>query len=64
LTKRAHFFTEDKEMFIVHIHKKKVEKNCFELAALGSISKCLPSGWLLCRSTALPRHNGFILIAF
>jgi hypothetical protein len=48
----------------VHIHKKKVEKNCFELAALGSISKCLPSGWLLCRSTALPRHNGFILIAF
>ncbi len=37
LIKWADIFTTDKGVFIVHIHKKNVDKNCFEVSPLASI---------------------------
>ncbi len=38
-SKWADFFTTDKGVFIVHTHKKIVEKYCFELSAVTWIQK-------------------------
>jgi hypothetical protein len=34
LIKRADFFTDNKRMFIVRIHKEKIEKNRFKVSPL------------------------------
>ena len=42
LTKGADSFTTDKRMFIAHIHKRNVDKNCFGVLQL----PCIKNGTL------------------
>ena len=40
LTKWVHFFTTDKGVFIGHIHKRNIDKHCFEVSSLIAIKNC------------------------